>query len=271
MVPNTSCTELTVLDLVPFGLADPVHRYFALRLSPPDWQDWKPGQFLMIRPDSFGLELPWGRPLGICLIRPQHLICFFQVKGRGTERMTQLRPHDKVRVWGPLGNGFVMEPDTPTLLLAGGMGIVPFIGYVVEHPKAWNVSMLFGHRDPLECYPVDSINEHIPVDTLRESVPGDLDNFIFTLQERIKEYAAQKGLILACGPTPFLKTVQGFAKEYGARLQISLENKMACGVGGCLGCVVRTTDAWPDPTHRNAPVQCCTQGPVFWADQVVLS
>ena len=271
MVPTTDCCELTVLDLVPFGLADPVHRYFALRLSPPDWKEWKPGQFLMIRPQSFGLEMPWGRPLGICLIRPQHLICFFQVAGRGTEQMARLRPRDKVRVWGPLGNGFAVEPDTPTLLLAGGMGIVPFIGYVAEYPKAWNISMLFGHRDPLECYPVDSINEHIPVDTLRESVPGDLDNFIFTLQERIKEYASQKGLILACGPLPFLKTVQGFAKEYHARLQLSLENKMACGVGACLGCVVRTTDAWPDAAHRNAPVQCCTQGPVFWADQIELA
>ena len=271
MVPTTDCCELSVLDLVPFGLADPVHRYFALRLSPPNWPDWKPGQFLMIRPKSFGLELPWGRPLGICLIRPQHLICFFQVAGRGTELMAQLRPQDPVQVWGPLGNGFAVEPDTPTLLLAGGMGIVPFIGYVAQHPKAWNVSMLFGHRDPIECYPVDSINEHIPVDTLRETVPGDLDNFILTLQERIKEYASQNGLILACGPLPFLKTVQSFAREYHARVQLSLENKMACGVGACLGCVVRTTDAWPDPAHRNAPVQCCTQGPVFWSNQIELA
>ena len=75
-----------------------------------------------------------------------------------------------------------MEPDTPTLLLAGGMGIVPFVGYVSEHPKPWNVTMLFGHREPLSCYPVDSINEHVPLDSLRETVPGDLDNFIFTIQ-----------------------------------------------------------------------------------------
>lgn len=270
MVPTTDCCELSVLDLVPFGLADPVHRYFALRLSPPNWPDWKPGQFLMIRPKSFGLELPWGRPLGICLIRPQHLICFFQVAGRGTELMAQLRPQDPVQVWGPLGNGFAVEPDTPTLLLAGGMGIVPFIGYVAQHPKAWNVSMLFGHRDPIECYPVDSINEHIPVDTLRETVPGDLDNFIFTLQERIKEYASQNGLILACGPLPFLKTVHGFARELNARVQLSLENRMACGVGACLGCVTRTTEEWPVADKRNGLVQTCNHGPVFWANQIEL-
>jgi dihydroorotate dehydrogenase electron transfer subunit len=184
--------------------------------------------------------------------------------------MARLRPKDKVTVWGPLGNGFAVEPDKPTLLLAGGMGIAPFVGYVAKHPKPWNLTMLFGHREPLECYPVDSINEHIPLDTLRETVPGDLDNFIYTLQERIAEYAAQDGLILACGPQPFLRTVQKFARESGARMQLSLENKMACGVGGCLGCVVRTTGAWPVEAKRGQPVQCCTQGPVFWADQVVL-
>ena len=124
---NTPCCELTVLDLVPFGQHEGNRRFFALRLSRPDWTEWKPGQFIMVRPESFGLEYPWGRPLGICLIRPQHLICFFQVVGRGTEQMSHLRTDDKVRVWGPLGNGFAMEPDTPTLLLAGGMGIAPFI------------------------------------------------------------------------------------------------------------------------------------------------
>ena len=101
------------------------------------------------------------------------------------------------------------------------------------------------------------------------TVPGDLDNLIFSLEERIKEYASQNGLILACGPTPFLRTIQKFASQYHARCQLSLENKMACGVGGCLGCVVRTTEAWPDPAKRGAPVQCCTQGPVFWSDQVI--
>lgn len=115
------------------------------------------------------------------------------------------------------------------------MGIVPFVGYVNEHPKPWNVSMLFGHREPISCYPVDSINEHVPLDSLRENTPGDLDNFIFSLQERMREYAEQKGLVLACGPLPFLRTVHTLAKELGVRTQLSLENRMACGVGALPG------------------------------------
>ncbi len=268
-----SSSLLTVLDLVPFGQTGPGHRFFALRLSRPDWPDWerwRPGQFVMVRPVSFGLEIPWARPFGICHMTTRHLICFFQVHGRGTQRMARLAAGDQVRVWGPLGNGFAMEEDTPTLLLAGGMGIVPFVGYVNRHPQPWNLSMLFGHREPLGCYPVDSINERVPVDTLREPESGDLDDFIFSLQERIRDNAEQNGLVLACGPRPFLLTVQKLAARYGARAQLSLENRMACGVGACLGCVARTTEAWPVAATRGAPVQVCTQGPVFWANQIEL-
>lgn len=269
MTQPSSCL-LTVLDLVPFGQTGQESRFFALRLTRPDWPSWRPGQFVMVRPTSFGLEMPWARPFGICHMTSRHLICFFQVVGRGTRRMAELKAGDTARVWGPLGNGFAMEPDTPTLLLAGGMGIVPFVGYVSEHPKPWNVTMLFGHREPLSCYPVDSINEHVPLDSLRETVPGDLDNFIFTIQERMREYAEQKGLLLACGPLPFLKTVHGFARELNARVQLSLENRMACGVGACLGCVTRTTEEWPVADKRNGLVQTCNHGPVFWANQIEL-
>lgn len=224
----------------------------------------------MLRPRSFGVDIPWGRPFGICHLTEQHLICFFQVVGKGTARMAELKAGDVVQAWGPLGNGFAMEPETPTLLLAGGIGIAPFIGYVHTHPKPWNMSMLFGHRAHARCYPLDSINERILVDTLQENDSGDLDNFIFTMRERMAEYAEQKGLVLACGPQPFLRTVQNFAKEFNVRTQLSLEQRMACGVGACLGCVVKTTEEWPVPGKREWPVQSCTQGPVFWAQHIHL-
>ena len=267
---NQHFTRLKVLDLVPFGPTDPVAHFYALRLSKPAWQKWEPGQFIMLRPDSFGLEIPWARPLGICQLNARHLICFFQVVGRGTQKLAELKIGAEVNVWGPLGHGFVIEADTPTLLLAGGMGIVPFVGYVYRHPKPWNLTMLFGHRSPLSCYPVDSINEHIALDTLKETVPGDLDNLIFTLEERIHDLADQNGLVLACGPRPFLKTVQNFAQTFKVRTQLSLENRMACGVGACLGCVTKTTENWPEAHHANNYVQVCTKGPVFWADQISL-
>lgn len=260
--------ELTVLGLIPFGQTG---GFFALRLSRPDWPVWNPGQFLMLRPSSFGLELPWARPMSVCQMTSRHLICFFQVVGKGTAKLARLAPGDKVLAWGPLGTSFAMDSDMPTLLLAGGMGIAPFVGYAHRHPQPWNLHMLFGHRQPEGCYPVDSINERIPVDCLRENDPGDLDNFIFSMQEKLRDCAEQGGLALACGPLPFLKTVKTLAGDMRCRLQVSLESRMACGIGACLGCVCKTTEKWPESAQRGQPVQICVHGPVFWADEIDLN
>ncbi len=257
---------LSVLDLVPFG--PDKNGFFALRLSNPGWSDWRPGQFVMLRPESFGLEYAWGRPFSICHMTPRHMICFFKIAGAGTAKIAQLRKGDKIASWGPLGNFFQMEENVPTLLLAGGIGVAPFVGYVNRHLKPWNLSMLFGHREPIGCYPIDSINERITVDTLQETQDGDLDNFIYTMQEKIADYAAQNGLILACGPVPFLKTVKKLGMKAGARVQISIETKMACGIGACLGCVCKEARKKPDKESVPSYLQVCTHGPVFWANQV---
>ena len=262
--------RLSVLDIVPFGQTGSQVAFFALRLSHPGWEEWKPGQFVMLRPESFGQEEIWGRPFSICHMTSRHLICFIKVNGPGTKKISKLRNGDGIYAWGPLGNFFAVETGVPTLLLAGGMGIAPFVGYVNRHPRPWNLSMLFGHRDPAACYPVDSINEHITVDSLQESNDGDLDNLVYTMEEKIRDCAALNGLVLACGPTPFLRTVQRIALELNCRCQLSLENKMACGVGACLGCVCRTTENWPVAAKKGWPVQVCNHGPVFWANQINL-
>ena len=222
--------------------------------------------FLLAVPSCMpgGLDAQMGMHFGHCDIYTIVEIEDNAIKAVGTLENV---PHQQGGCMAPVQH---LASHGVKALLAGGMGIVPFVGYVSEHPKPWNVTMLFCHREPLSCYPVDSINEHVPLDSLRETVPGDLDNFIFTIQERMREYAEQKGLILACGPLPFLKTVHGFARELNARVQLSLENRMACGVGACLGCVTRTTEEWPVADKRNGLVQTCNHGPVFWANQIEL-
>ena len=222
--------------------------------------------FLLAVPSCMpgGLDAQMGMHFGHCDIYTIVEIEDNAIKAVGTLENV---PHQQGGCMAPVQH---LASHGVKALLAGGMGIVPFVGYVSEHPKPWNVTMLFGHREPLSCYPVDSINEHVPLDSLRETVPGDLDNFIFTIQERMREYAEQKGLILACGPLPFLKTVHGFARELNARVQLSLENRMACGVGACLGCVTRTTEEWPVADKRNGLVQTSNHGPVFWANQIEL-
>ncbi|HIU17723.1 MAG TPA: dihydroorotate dehydrogenase electron transfer subunit [Candidatus Avidesulfovibrio excrementigallinarum] len=270
---QSGVSEVSVVDNVPFGRSAGAPQFFALRLEKPGnpgWENWRPGQFVMLRPSSWGLDMPWGRPFSISRVSSRELVLFIQAVGRGTERIRDLRRGDLVRVWGPLGNGFAMDPKVPTLLLAGGMGVVPFVGYVERHPRPAELTMIFGHRMPEDCYPVETLGERIELEAYHETSPEDLEWFLRHIRSRITAYAASKGLVLACGPQPFLKAVQSYALECGARTQLSLEHRMGCGVGACLGCVCTTTDKWPVASKAGQPVQVCNHGPVFWADQIVL-
>lgn len=227
---------------------------YLLTLDDPGFSSWKPGQFVMIRPVSFGLEMLWARPISIAACDESGLVLMVRRAGRGTERMAGLAPGDEVALWGPLGTSFATEREKPTLLLAGGIGLAPFWGYAARHPRPENLHLLLGHTLPLEGFPLDPFAGIGRVETFYQRTMAELDAFVALLDERVAGFAG--GLVLACGPTPFLRTVRRLADKHGARCQVSLENRMACGIGACLGCVVK--DA------AGNLVQSCTRGPVFW-------
>lgn len=285
---DPSIQSVAVVDNVKFGYAEGRGLFYALRLTPPDWEPheethigWRPGQFVMLRPESWGPEMPWARPLSICL-QNKELVMFFQIAGKGTERLARLKSGDMVQIMGPFGTSFAMEPEVPTVLLAGGMGIVPFVGYVHNHPTPWSLTLHFGHRFPIDCYPFENFNEKIIADNYRETCLEDREAFLRLVDEQVAVAASKKGLALACGPAPFLRYVQDCAAKHKARAQLSLERHMACGVGACLGCVVKprlkpggkgnaSPQVVPEAMHKPEPVPTCTCGPVFWADSIDLS
>ena len=231
-----------------------------LVLEAPQWQ-WRPGQFLMLRPQTWTLDPLSGRPFSIAHVDREGLHIHYQVVGKATRQMTALKPGDPVTVWGPLGRGFAYDQETPTLLLAGGMGIIPFLGLIRSHPKPGNLELLFGHRHDLKNYPYQEIAETILVWNLQDRTAKDLKKLHKALQVKIEGYS-RDGTILACGPVPFLRIVQDLALQNTARCQLSMETTMVCGVGACLGCAVTTQDA--------DQKQACVHGPVFEAEEVVL-
>ena len=272
-MPKTSCLELPVLSLeqhaAPEGADSVIH---TLRLAAPGWAAWQPGQFVMLRCKGARQDLIWARPFSISRADETELRIVFQVAGRGTEALRGVLPGDMLDVWGPLGNGFALAADGPTLLLAGGIGIAPFVGYIETHPAPETLSLEFGHRLPLDCYPFTDCCA-INARSYQDCGPDDLACFLESMEESIRGVAAENGLVLACGPMPFLRSVQDFSLRHKARAQVSLETRMACGVGACLGCVVKSKagkhKGSTDP-EAFAPVQVCTCGPVFWADEVDL-
>lgn len=185
---------------------------------------------------------------------------FIQVVGRGTRLLSLCDPGSTINVTGPLGRGFRV-PEGPLLILAGGMGIAPFLGLCKNHPYPQKISMLFGHRLALKHYPFEESPGEMHKESMHQVSEDDLKTFAQVLGERIRDFAP-KGEILACGPMPFLKVVQKYALACKASVQISVETRMACGVGACLGCVVKT--------NEEEMVQSCLYGPVFAADKIVL-
>ncbi len=258
MIGNGQCDDVKVASLAPVGPAGAANGLFSLRLENPGWPGVAPGQFAMLRPARFGLNPLWARPFSVSRLTEEHVSFVFQIVGRGTREMADMRAGEAVTLWGPLGRGFAVEPESRTLLLAGGIGIAPFVEYAARHPAPERVHLFFGHRPPLDCYPYDEIGERVSVEHLHEQRPEDLQATIALLEERVADY--RDGLILACGPGPFLRTVSELAAKHGARAQVSLENRMACGVGACLGCVEK--DA------KGRSVQVCKRGPVFWTTEL---
>jgi dihydroorotate dehydrogenase electron transfer subunit len=295
--PTPTFTALAVLDCLPRGpnppdppnLADLAvpedRRLFALHLErpldpaagAPIWHGWQPGQFAMIRPgrpgrpgrpDERAPDLVWARPLSICQATETSLIFLFQLAGRGTRRLADLRRGDTVSVWGPLGAGFTVEPDAPTLLLAGGIGLAPFLGYADAHPNPRNLLLMFAHRLPSDHYPLDRLNPMVRLEDRPEHAAADREAFLADTARAIRDTAASSGLVLACGPAPFLRHVREHALAAGAHAQISLENRMGCGVGACLGCVAMPAARGAPDAALALPLRTCVDGPVFWADQV---
>ncbi|WP_034621988.1 dihydroorotate dehydrogenase [Desulfovermiculus halophilus] len=251
-----SCQTLSVLST-----SSPDQELFHhVVLEPPDW-DWTPGQFVMLRPQTWTLDPFSSRPFSIADLNSEGLHIHYQVVGKATRQMTALKPKDPVTVWGPLGRGFAYDPKTPTLLLAGGMGVIPFLGLIRSHPKPGNLELLFGHRHDLKNYPYQEIADTILVWNLQDKIAKDLKKLHKALKVKIDGYS-RDGTILACGPVPFLKEVQELVMENEASCQLSLETTMVCGVGACLGCVVHTRDG--------GQKQACVEGPVFNAAEIVL-
>jgi len=268
-------TELMVTDNVPFGPpvshSPGLYRHYALTLEKPAWKNWHPGQFIMLRPADAEEGMTWARPLAICRVTQQSLVLFFRVIGVGTDRISRLKSGDKVVVWGPLGTHFTMKSDTPTLLLARGAGIAPFAGYADRHPDPFNLFLLFGHALPRSNYPADAMASRLEMESLRDHTPEELEYFHKVMRQRMEEYRDKGGICLACGPMSFLTRVWKLSIELGLPTQLSLEERMACGTGACLGCSTLTSKHWPDPVRAGLPVQTCTSGPVFWASEIDLS
>ncbi len=221
-----------------------------------------PGQFLGIYPKDKSTLLP--RPISICEINEQigALRLVYRVAGAGTREFSGYEAGDSVSVLGVLGNGFPLEQGMgkKVFLMGGGIGVPPILELAkrLEGDK----QIILGYRDQ-KLFLKDDLKQNGRVYVATEDgTVGTRGN----VMDAIRENGLEAEVIFACGPMPMLRAIKAYAAKKGIPAYISLEEHMACGVGACLGCVVKTKEIDGHSHVDNARI--CTEGPVFEAAEV---
>lgn len=202
----------------------------------------KPGQFFMLRFDNDDNSPLLSRPLGVCDEDENGLTMLYQLVGKATKLMSKLKIDDKVKILGPLGNGFDLVENKKIAIVAGGIGIAPLL-YLCKNLK-----------NKPDFYAGFSEEEYF-IENFRPYV----DKIITTVDKIDKKFITEEidpssyDIIYACGPNPMLKSL--CEKNKDTKIQISMEARMACGIGACLGCTIESKDG--------EFLRVCKDGPVF--------
>lgn len=207
----------------------------------------KPGQFFMLRTDSFRQSPLLSRPFGVCDQDDETMSFLYQVKGVGTNIMKDLKEGSEVKLLGPLGNGFKIRKGKKSAIVAGGIGIAPLL-YLA---KSLDVKADFYAGFSDKEYFTDYFKTYVK----KSVVTIDKKDKIF-ITDKIN--TDDYDVIYACGPNPMLETLS--KKNTKTEIQISMEAHMACGIGACLGCTVENT--------KGDFIRVCKDGPVFDSKEI---
>ena len=248
----------------------------------------QPGSFVHITCDE---SLPMRRPLSIMRVGDDWIEILYKIVGHGLRLLSKKKPGDIVSVLGPIGEPFRMSPDRPnTLLVGGGVGIPPMVyiaDWLRQDKGGWKPFAILGSEIPFpfelqkSSLPVagvaDDVNTTMPLLeswgiparlTSLQGYEGCHDGYVTDLAGQwlatLSDDELCKVEVFACGPTPMLKAVADLSARYDLPCQVSLEEFMACAVGGCAGCAVKINT--PD---GEAMKRVCVDGPVFDAATVV--
>ena len=225
----------------------------------------RPGQFLSLYTGNSSKLLP--RPISICEIDKEtsRIRLVYRVTGKntGTEAFSKMQPGDKIEALGPLGNGFPLEEaeGKKVFLIGGGIGVPPMLQTAKD--LGTDTIICCGYRDEL------FLNEefaaagdlHIATEDGSAGVKGNV-------MDAVREDHLEADVIFACGPAPMLRAIKAYGLEKGIPCWISMEEKMACGVGACLACVCQSTEVDGHSHVHNKRI--CKDGPVFLSTEIEL-
>lgn len=223
-----------------------------------------PGQFISIYCNDTGRLLP--RPISLCETdrEKNRVRIVYRIAGKGTEEFSRCVPGNRLDILGPLGNGFPVERcpgGKKAFLIGGGIGIPPMVQLSKE--LGGEVQVVAGYRSELFLTEELSVGGRLYIAT-EDGSAGTKGNVL----DCIRSNGLTADVIYACGPKPMLRAVREYAGKEGIECWLSLEERMACGIGACLACVCQSREI--DSHSRVHNKRICKEGPVFRAEDVEL-
>ena len=224
----------------------------------------KPGQFISVYSNDKSRVLP--RPISICEIDREKgtLRIVYRVVGKGTEEFSKAEAGDSFEILGPLGNGFPIEEakGKKVLMIGGGIGVPPMLQ--TEKEIEGEAIIVSGYRNQDLFLKEELESAGTLFIATEDGSVGTKGNVV----DAIRENQIEADMMFACGPKPMLRALKNYALEKGIPCWISMEEKMACGVGACLACVCQSKDVDSHSHVHNKRI--CKDGPVFLSTEVEL-
>lgn len=218
----------------------------------------KAGQFISVYCNEGSRLLP--RPISICEIdrKDGAIRIVYRVAGKGTEEFSHMRTGNQLKVVGPLGNGFPKK-NKKAFLIGGGIGIPPMLQLAKE--LDCEKQIVLGYRD--ELFLLEEFRNQGQVYIATEDGSAGVEGNVL---DAIRENGLKADIIYACGPTPMLRALKEYAAKEHMECWISMEERMACGIGACLACVCKSKEKDAHSNVKNKRI--CKEGPVFRAEEV---
>lgn len=221
------------------------------KLSSEFSEEIKPGQFFMIKTLDNSFLLP--RPISVNDVNKNEVTFLYRTEGTGTTKISTMRPGDELQLFGPLGNGFEISGlQGKIAVVGGGIGIAPLLYLIKQLGK--QADAYLGFKDCV--YSVDEFKKYagnvlIVTENGDEGAKGYVTDYI--------DYGKYDAVV-ACGPEIMMSKIMSSCKGSNVKCYVSLERRMACGMGVCLGCTVMT---------RNGNKRACKDGPVFSSEELI--
>ena len=242
---------------------------YSMRMAANIAKTASPGQFISVYSNNGARLLP--RPISICETDGSSIRIVYRVAGAGTEEFSHMSEGDGIDILGPNGNGFFkalreeVTSDTKALLIGGGIGIPPMLELAKQLSKKCCVTVVAGYRNAEQTFLIQDLERYGKVYVATDD--GSM-GYGGTVIDAIRENNITCDLMFACGPKPMLAGVKKLSEDINRPAYVSMEERMACGIGACLGCVCTSTDKDEHSKVNNKRV--CVDGPVFAASEVVL-